>query len=61
MLKAKIRISLERQTSSEKLSSCESMANSVLSVLEKYSESLRAKKIALFGRQYFERPWYTIA
>ena len=47
MLKAKIRISLERQTSSEKLSSGESMANSVLSVLEEYSESLRAKKITL--------------
>ena len=47
MLNAKIRISLERQTSSEKLSSSQSVANSVLNVLKTYSESLRDKKISL--------------
>ncbi len=47
MLNAKIRTSLERQTSSEKLSSGESVANSVLSVLETYCESLRVQKISL--------------
>ena len=47
MLNAKIRTSLELQASSEKLSSGKSMANSVLNVLEEYSESLRAEKISL--------------
>ena len=47
MLNAKIRTSLELQASSEKLSSGNSMANSVLNVLEEYSESLRAEKISL--------------
>ena len=46
MLNSKIRISLERQTSSEKLSSSESVASSVLNVLEAYSDSLRAEKIS---------------
>ena len=47
MLNSKIRISLDRQTSSEKLSSSDLMANSVMNVLEDYSQSLRAKKISL--------------
>ena len=47
MLNAKIRISLDRQTSYEKLSSSESMANSVLDVLDEYSQTLRAEKISL--------------
>ncbi len=47
ILNAKIRISLDCQTSSEKLSSSESIANSVLTVLEEYSQTLRAEKISL--------------
>jgi DNA sulfur modification protein DndD len=47
MLNVKIRTSLEQQTSSEKLSSSDIMANSVLTVLEEYSQSLREKKITL--------------
>ncbi len=47
MLNAKIRISLERQTTSEKLSSSESTASSVLNVLKAYSDSLRTEKISL--------------
>ena len=47
MLNAKIRTSLERQTLSEKLSSSESIADSVLAVLEEYSQSLRNEKISL--------------
>ena len=47
MLNSKIRTSLDMQTSSEKLSSSESMAQSVLEVLEEYSQSLRNEKISL--------------
>ena len=47
MLNAKVRTSLDRQTSSEKLSSSESMANSVINVLEEYSQSLRTEKISI--------------
>ena len=47
MLNAKIRTSLDRQTSSEKLSSSDTMAHSVLEVLDEYSRSLRNEKISL--------------
>lgn len=47
MLNAKIRTSLDRQTSSEKLSSSDTMAQSVLKVLDEYSQSLRNEKISL--------------
>ena len=47
MLNSKIRTSLDRQTDSEKLSSSDSMAQSVLQVLDEYSQSLRNEKISL--------------
>jgi DNA sulfur modification protein DndD len=47
MLNSKIRISLDCKTSLEKLSSSDLMANSVMNVLEDYSQSLRTKKISL--------------
>jgi len=47
MLNSKIRISLDRQTSSEKLSGSDELAQSVLDVLEDYSQSLRNEKISL--------------
>ena len=47
MLNAKIRTSLDRQSSSEKLSSSDVLAQSVLDVLENYSQSLRNEKISL--------------
>lgn len=47
MLNAKIRTSLDRQTSSENLSSSDTMAQSVLEVLDEYSQSLRNEKISL--------------
>jgi len=47
MLNAKIRTSLDRQSSSEKVSSGDVLAQSVLDVLEDYSQSLRNEKISL--------------
>ena len=47
MLNAKIRNSLDRQSSSEKSSSSDVLAQSVLGVLEDYSQSLRNEKISL--------------
>ncbi|MBC8501893.1 MAG: DNA sulfur modification protein DndD [Nitrosopumilus sp.] len=47
MLNSKIRTSLDRQNSSEKLSSSDTMAQSVLEVLDDYSQSLRNDKISL--------------
>ena len=47
MLNSKIRTSLDRQNNSEKLSSSDSMAHSVLEVLDEYSQSLRNEKISL--------------
>ena len=47
MLNSKIRTSLDRQNNSEKLSSSDSMAHSVLEVLDDYSRSLRNEKISL--------------
>ncbi len=47
MLNAKIRTSLDRQTSSERLSSGDGLAQSVLDVLSDYSQSLRNEKISL--------------
>ena len=47
MINSKIRTSLDRQTISEKSSSGDMLAQSVLEVLEEYSQSLRNKKIAL--------------
>jgi len=47
MLNSKIRTSLDRQTDSEKMSSSEELAQSVLEVLKDYSQSLRDEKISL--------------
>ena len=47
MLNAKIRTSLDRQSNSEKLSSGDELAQSVLDVLDDYSQSLRNEKISL--------------
>ena len=47
LLNAKIRNSLDLQSSSKKLSSGDALAQSVLDVLDDYSQSLRNKKISL--------------
>ena len=47
MLNAKIRASLDIQSSTEKLSKNDTLAQSVLRVLEDYSQSLRTEKISL--------------
>ena len=47
MINSKIRTSLDRQTSSEKLSASDDLAQSVLDVLDDYSQSLRNEKISL--------------
>jgi DNA sulfur modification protein DndD len=47
MLNAKIRNSLDIQSSTEKISKNDKLAQSVLSVLEDYSQSLRTEKISL--------------